>query len=222
VSLVLPWIDRTHDHIHNHQGEQVPEHWSFSEFGDARLTARYQRALGEQPEGLVLDIGGLTAGVKLPTGRTNIANSEGDVAERTLQPGTGTTDLLLGAYFRRLLGNWNASWFVQANAQLPLNTYRDYKPGNQFLIDVGARWEATDKLGLMLQLNGHYKARDSGAEAEPEDSGSRMISLSPGFSYSIFPGVQVYGFVQLPLYQYVNGVQLVAQRSFAGGISAQF
>ena len=34
-----------------------------------------------------------------------------------LQPGTGTTDALLGAYYREALGNLNASWFVQANLQ---------------------------------------------------------------------------------------------------------
>jgi hypothetical protein len=54
------------------------------------------------------------------------------------------------------------------------------------------------------------------------DSGSRSVSLSPGFTYAITPAVQVYAFVQLPLYQYFNGVQLVADRSYAVGVSAQF
>ena len=34
--------------------------------------------------------------------------------------------------------------------------------------------------------------------------------------------VQVYAFVQLPIYQRVNGVQLIADRSYAAGINAQF
>jgi len=34
--------------------------------------------------------------------------------------------------------------------------------------------------------------------------------------------MQLYGFVQLPLYQYVNGVQLTADWAVAAGISARF
>jgi hypothetical protein len=34
--------------------------------------------------------------------------------------------------------------------------------------------------------------------------------------------VQLYAFAQLPLYQYVNGVQLTANRAFVAGISTRF
>jgi hypothetical protein len=34
--------------------------------------------------------------------------------------------------------------------------------------------------------------------------------------------VQVYGFAQLPAYQFVNGVQLVATRAFVLGVSGRF
>src|SRR5690242_18864099 len=36
VNLLVPFVDRTHDHIHNHQGGQIPEHWDFTELGDVR------------------------------------------------------------------------------------------------------------------------------------------------------------------------------------------
>lgn len=222
ASLVLPWVDRRHEHIHNHRGEKLFESWNFSELGDIRLIMRYQLPAGESAATSTLSFAGFTAGLKLPTGKIDIANGEGDVAERTLQPGTGTTDALIGAYYRRVLGQWNASWFVQINAQVPLASHQGYRPGRQLMVDVGARWEATDKLGLMLQLNAIHKGRDSGAEAEPDDSGSRTLSVSPGLTYTVMPGIQVYGFIQLPLYQRVNGVQLVADRSFAGGVSVQF
>ena len=222
ASLVVPWIDRTHDHIHNHQGQPIPEHWSFSRLGDMRATVRYQLPSGEHPDTLTLGFAGFTAGLKLPTGRHNVANEKGEVAERTLQPGTGTTDAVFGAYYRQALGAWNASWFVQANVQVPLNTVSGYRPGSQVLIDVGGRWEATDRLGVMLQANVNFKGRDSGPEAEPEDSGARTVVLSPGVTFAVTPGVQLYAFVQLPVYQHVNGVQLIATRSYAAGVNAQF
>jgi len=36
---------------------------------------------------------------------------------------------------------------AQANAQLPLDSHHAFRPGKQVLIDIGARWDATDKLG---------------------------------------------------------------------------
>jgi len=134
----------------------------------------------------------------------------------------GCRPLLIGAYYRQALGHLDASWFVQASYQWPTNSHHDFRPGQQVLVDVGGRWEATDKLGVLLQLNAHYKAHDSGAQAESEDSGSRTITISPGITYAITPAVQAYAFVQLPLYQRVNGVQLVADISYAAGVSAQF
>ena len=223
VSMIIPWVGRAHQHIHNHEGEPEPESWNFSGLGDIRIVGRYQFApTSTDPQTTRVGFAGLTGGLKLPTGRTTVANGDGEVAERTLQPGTGTTDALIGAYYREALGAVDASWFLQLNAQLPLDTYRDFRPGNQVLVDIGGRWDATEKLGLLLQMNVLYKARDHGAEAEPEDSGSRTLSLSPGFTYALTPAVQVYAFVQIPVYQHVNGVQLVADRSYAVGISAQF
>jgi hypothetical protein len=74
----------------------------------------------------------------------------------------------------------------------------------------------------MLQLNLQHKAKDSGSNAEPQDSGGHSVNLSPGFSYRIASGTQVYGFVQKPIYQYVNGAQLTADWSIAIGVSTQF
>ena len=188
VSTIVPWIDRQHDHIHNHRGAKLLESWDFSDLGDVRVSGRYQTSF-ENQDALRLSFAGLIGGFKLPTGKTDVQNASGATAERSLQPGTGTTDLIVGAYF---------------------------------LVDVGGRWEATDRLGLMLQLNATWKGRDSGAEAEPEDSGGRWVFVSPGIAFAITKGVSVYAFVQLPIYQYVNGVQLVASRAYAAGVSAQF
>ncbi len=42
--------------------------------------------------------------------------------------------------------------------------------------------------------------------------------LSPGASWALTPRISVYGFVQKPIYQYVNGVQLTADWSAVAGI----
>src|SRR6185503_3619284 len=203
VSATLPLVDRFHTHIHNHMGAQLPETWNFTELGDARVLGRRQwRA--ESAEAQRLDFFGVNFGLKLPTGQDDVRNGEGELAERSLQPGTGTTDALLGGYFRRVLGS-GSSWFADALVQLPLNEHDQFKPGRRTSVDLGYRREMSDKLGLMLQLNALHKSRDRGDQAEPEDSGGRFLFLSPGVSYTLTPSWQVYGFLQLPLYQHVNG-----------------
>lgn len=221
VGLIIPWIDRDHDHVHNHRGEKIPESWSFSDPGDVRVFGRYQMTF-EDANAMKLGFGGLIAGLKLPTGKTDITNSEGDPAERSLQPGTGTTDVVIGAYFRQAVAAWNASWFAQAGGQLPLNSHDNFKPGQQWTVDVGGRWEATERLGVLLQLNLLWKGRDTGSEAEPNDSGGRFAFISPGLTFAITNKASVYAFYQLPVYQYVNGIQLVAKSAFSVGASVQF
>jgi len=222
MSATLPFVSRFHHHLQNDEetGEQTPETWNFTEVGDLRVLGRRQwhaESAGAQR----LDFFGVNFGLKLPTGKTDVRNGDGKLAERTLQPGTGTIDLLLGGYFSRVLGS-GASWFTDLLVQSPLNSHDNFKPGVRTSVDVGYRMQTTDKLGLMLQVNFLHKARDSGSDAEPEDSGGKFLYLSPGASYNLTPTMQLYGFVQLPLYQYVNGVQLTADWAVAAGISARF
>ena len=77
-------------------------------------------------------------------------------------------------------------------------------------------------LSAMLQLNVLHKRRDHGGEAEPGNSGGSFLFLSPGLAWEAAPSVQLYGFVQLPLYQYVNGVQLAADWAAVAGVGLRF
>jgi hypothetical protein len=151
-----------------------------------------------------------------------VRNSEGELAERTLQPGTGTTDALAGVYYTRILPARNLSWFGQAMLQLPLNYHEDYKPGKRLSLDAGLRYGVGDNLGLMLQANMLFRSHDKREQAEPEDTGGRSVLISPGVSYALTKSVQVYGFLQLPVYQYVNGVQLTARHAVTAGITVRF
>jgi hypothetical protein len=220
VSATLPLLDRDHAHIHNHMGAQLHDRWNFTEVGDLRVLGRRQWR-SESLQAQRLDFYGANLGLKLPTGRQDVRNANGDLAERTLQPGTGTTDVLAGGYFRRMLGS-GASWFFDALLQHPLNSHDEFRPGARASLDLGYRHEASDRLGLMLQLNLLHRRRDKGSAAEPEDSGGNAVFVSPGASYALSERFQGYAFLQLPLYQYVNGVQLTADWAVVAGLSARF
>jgi outer membrane putative beta-barrel porin/alpha-amylase len=219
VSAAVPFADRDHFHIHNHHGHQLEDKWDYRELGDVRVMGRRQWVM--ESNGSV-GFAGLNFGVKLPTGKYDVKNDEGEEAERSLQPGSGTTDLILGASYSRVLPESGFSWFAQIQGQRATAEREDYRPGSRLTVDVGGRFEATDRLGLMLQLNAALVGRDQGDEAEPEDSGGRFVSISPGVSYAVAKGVQLYGFAQFPLFQKVNGVQLTAEQAFVGGVSVRF
>ncbi len=218
ISLSLPYLNREHDHIHQHHGTPIPQAWDFTEPGDIRILGRYQSTQPPFQAGSL----GMKFGLKLPTGDYDIANEDGDPAERTLQPGTGTTDLILGTYYQRTAIDRPLQWFAQAQLQQPVNKRAGYRAGYQLSIDGGLQYGLNGQLAALLQLNLQIKGRDTGAEAEREDSGAQTLSLSPGVSYSLARTTRVYGFVQLPLYQYVNGIQLTTDAAYVMGISTAF
>jgi hypothetical protein len=220
LSVTAPFSDRDHVHIHNHRGAKFVDEWDYREIGDMRVTGRYQKALTGSDD--APRTAGVIFGLKLPTGRTDVSNAAGDLAERTLQPGSGTTDLILGAFFHQQLPQQGASWFAQAQMQRALREHDNFRPGAQFAVDVGYAKALTDKLSGIVQVNAVVKRRDRGAEAEPQDSGSRSLFLSPGVSYQMTPAVRAYAFYQQPLYQHVNGVQLTADRALVFGMSTSF
>ena len=166
----------------------------------------------------------MIVGLKLPTGETDVTNADGDLAERTLQPGSGTTDAIAGMYLNGPInfGTQIATGFLQAQIQYPLNARDDFRPGNQYLLDLGMSYPLSPAWSGLMQLNAQIKDRDRGGEAEPLDSGGSFVWLSPGLSYTLTRAAKIYGFVQLPLYQRVNGIQLTAGWTAAAGASWRF
>lgn len=216
ISVVLPVVQRSHSHIADPTGSPFTESWRFTRGGDARVLGRYQLAAGE--EGMV----GFQFGVKLPTGEHKLANGDGTVAERALQPGTGSTDAILGAYYAYRPKFSGISWFVQAQAQQAMSTKDEFRPGHQFSLSGGISTPVTEALSAQFQVNALAKGRDSGANAEPDLSGGRYVFVSPGVSYSLSAANRIYGYVQAPIYRHVNGVQLTADWSLVLGYTHRF
>jgi len=221
VNVLVPAVSREHFHIHNHMGAALEDRWDFTALGDVRVLARRKLASFEDAEPSV-GVAALQFGLKLPTGKTDIKNAADDPAERSLQPGSGTTDLLIGASYSKLQPTKNLSTFVQGMVQAPLYEHDDYKPGTRVSLDAGFRYGVGEQVGLLLQANALWRARDRGAEGEPDDTGGTGVFLSPGISYAPTKAFNLYGFFQVPVYQYVNGVQLTARKAFTIGANLRF
>lgn len=106
--------------------------------------------------------------------------------------------------------------------QHPLTTGDAFTPGDEHGLDVGMSYALKQHTSLLVQLNFRHKQADSGDNAEPEDSGSDVLWLSPGVSVALSRVTQLYVYYQLPLYQYVNGVQLTADQAVSVGLSHRF
>ena len=219
LSLQAPLISRDHSHIHNHDDGQAVESWDIQRLGDVRLLATYHWHDGTAPSGW-----GVVGGVELPTGSFDEANDDGDIAERSLQPGSGTTDVIAGLQYSGILpwGGVPLHSFADLRVQRALAERDDYRPGHLYSADVGVAYRLTAAWTGLLQINAQIRGRDRGGEAEPEDTGGSYVWLSPGAAYAFSKQSRVYGLVQLPLYQRVNGVQLTADAALVLGLSKRF
>ena len=220
LSVNLPLISREHTHLHaNHADHSLDtERWNFTEVGDVRLLGRMQLSSSADIHAAY----GINLGLKLPTGDYKIANDEGEVAERSMQPGTGTTDAIVGAYYHHQLPELHSQWFTQLLFSKPLSERDHYRTGEQTALDLGYRYSPNRSWSLLAQFNYVVKGRDAGIEAEPEDSGARTLSFSPGVSAALSNYTQIYGFVHHRLYTHVNGAQLSAKDSLVVGVSTRF
>lgn len=212
VHFGLPYFNRYHTTLGEGDTDISTSHTKG--IGDARVTLRYQ--------GFSSDLSwGLQIGVKLPTGKSDeqfIAGPlTGEIIDRGLQHGTGTTDLLVGVYN---FGNVSTriGYFAQATIQAALNEHKDFKPGNAVNINFGLRYVSTGRWSPQLQLNARFEDRESGLQSDHNNSGAAMWYLSPGTSVQLTHDLQLYGFMQFPVYQRVNGLQIQPVRFYSIGL----
>lgn len=212
ISAQLPYTDRHHQTIAG--GDTGVSTSDARGIGDLRLLARYQ--------GFSDDAGlGLQFGVKLPTGRftQNFAAGPqaGQPLDRGLQLGTGTTDALIGIYKFGYLSD-SLAYFGQAMAQIALDARDGFRPGNSLNIDFGVRYLGLRRVIPQLQLNIHSEQRESGRQSDRPNSGATYAYLSPGIGVKLTSRLNAFAFVQLPVWQRVNGLQLEPRRLWSLGV----
>lgn len=136
-SLALPLVHRTHETYA--EGDAEVSSSRHAGLGDVRLVGRYLGFSEDRSFGLQL-------GAKLATGRHTATfhsgPQTGEPVDRGLQTGTGTTDLILGAFaFGELAPGYGG--FVQAQWQVPTAAKADFRPGNTFTFVAGLRREGS-------------------------------------------------------------------------------
>lgn len=242
-SAIVPYIDRSHTTYGAAMSDQlIPDNISgasASGLGDVKLIASYQGFLPTHNLGVQL-------GVKLPTGRYGGQNTltgetvgrnpvffnsgpgaaGGQALDTSLQPGTGSTDLILGAYYYQPVSqDFDAfinGQFQAAVSQRLRDTGADFRPGNTANVSLGLRYEANPHVVPQLQINVTRKNADKGALADTTNTAGTVVYLSPGVTVSVAHNVQLYAFLQKALYSNLQGYQLFPRWSGTVGASYAF
>lgn len=243
--LLVPYVDRSHSTYADAPNPLTADQLSsasISGLGDVRLLAGYQGLLPDANLGLQL-------GLKLPTGRYGGPNADGsgtvgrnpvafqtgplaqqaapdNLVDTSLQPGTGSTDLILGAFYHHAV-SMQLDAYVDAQFQAAVahrldQAGADFRPGNATTVTLGARYALSSGLMPQLQLNVAHKAPDQGALADAADSAGTVAYLSPGATVTVSPGVRLFGFVQLPVWSRLQGFQLAPRWALSAGLSTTF
>jgi hypothetical protein len=227
INLQVPYIIRGHSTLGMGSdgitpvdgGGQYDSHTA--NLGDMRVIGRYQGFTANHNLGVLL-------GFKLPTGSySETGNSTDPTApgpvpiDRGLQPGTGTTDVIFGAYYNNAI-NRHLGYFAQAQYQVALYSTDNYRPGNSLNVSVGLRYVGLDIIVPQLQLNFREIDRDTGANADTVSTGGTLLYISPGLVAAVTDRISIYSFVQVPIYQDVNGVQLAPHYIVSAGVRYAF
>ena len=240
VTFLLPYVIRDHSTYGTQlapytPSESAPNQISdahVSGIGDGKILASYQGFLPTHNLGLQF-------GVKLPTGNYGGEDINGDLVghpvtfksgpgfgqslDTSLQPGTGSTDLIVGGYyFQPVSQNFDAFVNGQFQAAVKENLDQngaDFRPGNTTTISFGVRYEAHANWVPQLQINWLHKMADQGFLADHPDTEGMVAYLSPGISGSLSKNLQLYAFVQVPIYSHLQGYQLFPGWTGTVGVS---
>lgn len=195
-------------------GNIASHHWS--QLGDIRIEGIYT--------GFFADLSaGVTIGLKLPTGSYT---EDPDLVDRDTQIGTGSTDILLGGFYRGNLNrNQTWDWFAQGLLDVPALTQAGYRPGVELDAAAGVDYKGFSlgpaRIAPLAQIIFSQRWHDSGSNASPDNTGYQRLMLSPGIEVHIQP-VKIYADAELPVFQHFTGNQLAAPLMFKVSVSYSF
>jgi len=233
INLLVPYVSRDHTTYGQQQqpytpAETAPDQISgahVSNLGDVRLIGNYQGILPTHNLGVQL-------GIKLPTGQygTAVAFGNGPNAgaplDASLQAGTGSTDVIVGAYYYQAVSqDFDAFANVQFQAALAHEQDRagdDFRPGNAATVSIGLRYAANPAWLPQLQLNLLRRSADQGALADTTDTAGTVAFLSPGLTALIVHRLYAYAVLQVPVYSNLSGYQLFPRWTGIVGVSYAF
>jgi len=182
--------------------------------GDLRIRGIYTGFSQEMSTGLIF-------GFKLPTGDWTYPHFDRDT-----ELGSGSTDVLFDIYHRGTITSDNSfNYFIQDNLDQPFLTQGGYLPGTENDTALGVYYKGWSVAGVRItpvaEVLNSYRSKDRGWAANTPNSGYERVLLSPGIELD-YHRVMVYFDIGFPVYQYMNGDQLMASALYKVTVSDMF
>lgn len=168
------------------------------------------------------------AGVKFPTGSVQARDSAGARLSAPQQPGSGTTDFIVGAaaYAIRI------PFTAYGDVSYKLNTRAAYTFGNLLAVNagVGCSVPGAPRLSLSGEVNGEFAARDRSIEkgaagllpnGDVDSTGGETVYLTPALQWRPFHALALSLSVQIPVHQNLRGTQLQSGLNYDLGLRAR-
>lgn len=149
----------------------------------------------------------LALGVRLPTGRTDVLNADGNRLPDDLQLGSGTMDPIAGLLYhhRHYRVGWGLSGIYRVSSQE--NIYH-YEWGSEFIGSAYISFRLNRNLEWVNQFNGTTLARDMRNGVPTTNRGAKLVFYTPSLIYVGSKSVTLQVSAQIPIHREFNETQL--------------
>jgi len=199
--------------------------------GDATVMALYRLYTDREIRpGNAVTLG---LGVKTATGSSTETTANGKLLHAHMQPGTGSWDPLLSIMYSKIL----EQFLLQADAtyQLTTRNRQGYEFGDSLAMNLTSRYAIVREFSITAGLTGLHVGRASDRNGayynpatnrslidDPRNTGGNSIWFSPGFQVFPIRNMVFDAKVQVPVWENVNGIQLVSRYRALLGLSYNF
>lgn len=173
--------------------------------GDVIILGKYEIITPTILAPVGLTFGG---GVKLPVGSFS-QEVDGSRLAIDLQPGTGSTDVLLWGNFYKGFQPVSLAMFITTLYRYAGSNLDGYRFGDELIVSIGSEYYITDFLTFSLSARGRFSNEDFW--------GGRFLPSTGGTYYDLLPALiyteglyNLKVFYQTPFYRNVQGIQLTS------------
>ena len=165
-------------------------------------------------------------GVKFPTGRDDVTNSEGERVEPSATAGSGSYDGMLGVAYSRFL---SSRVTLDTSFQYTLRTEaNNFRLGDRIDGGVALAYRFTKDIEKFPQVSAfaeanvrHLVKSEDDGERDP-NTGGTVLFLTPGVRVGFTKNLSFTVSAPLPVMQDLNGTQLKTSYKVNGGLTLSF
>lgn len=188
---------------HSDEPDEIHLHGDAKGIGDLTLMGQYRflKTADNFESALFL-------GLKVPTGKTNARDINGETFEAEFLPGTGSWNPILGIAATKRYGKIS----LDGNFQYTFGTMgtQSTNLGDIFGYNAAVSYRAasgTIAWDLILEANGEWKGKQKISGEKDPNSGGNTLFLSPGIRVVFGKNLSSYLSVGIPVLQDMNGIQ---------------